>query len=135
MMAEKMQQKGTGLWSFAALVLTFPLFLLFNHFGEPANGRAAWFSAGMILIAVKVRWELRKHVWFWTTLAVIVALHVPLILFVPWTGKWVPAFVILPFCFIDIIVILALIHLVEKQMKPSQSPDDPDVSNDLKADG
>ena len=133
-MAEKMQQKGTGLWSFAALVLTFPLFLLFNHFGEPANGRAAWLGAGMILIAIKVRWELRNYVWFWTTIAVIVALHVPIIQYVPWSGKWVPAFVILPFCFVDIIAILALIHLAEKHMKPSEDRDNPNVSNDLKAD-
>jgi hypothetical protein len=66
---------------------------------------------------------------------VIVALHLPIIQFVPWTGKWVPAFAILPFCLVDIIAILALIHLVEKQMMPSQSFDDRDLSDDLKSDG
>jgi hypothetical protein len=48
--------------SITAAVLTSPLFFLFDALGKPGNGRAAWFCAMGILVAIKVRWELREHI-------------------------------------------------------------------------
>jgi hypothetical protein len=31
----------------------------------------------MILLAVKIRSELRRHFWFWTTIVFVMLLHVP----------------------------------------------------------
>ncbi len=118
-MSEGDKHKGTLLWSVAAAILTFPLFLLFAHFGRPGSGRAAWIFALVIIVALKVRWELRGHVWFWSTMALIVAVHIPLILFVPWTNRWIPAFVILPIGIADAIAVLTLVQFVEKRMTPS----------------
>jgi hypothetical protein len=115
-MTEKAANKITLLWVVAAVVLTFPLFLLFYYLGQSGNGRAAWFSSLTIILAVRVRWELSRYRWFWATIAAIVVLHVPLILFVPWTAKWIPSFLILPFCVIDGIAILAVIQAVEERM-------------------
>jgi hypothetical protein len=129
--AVKAKQKGTALWSIAVVILTSPLYFLFNYFGKAGTGRAAWLSTGMILIAIKVRWELKKHVWFWTTIAGIVALHVPLILFFPWTAEWVPAFVIFPFCVVDLVAILTFIQFIEKRVGPSQSHEEVTASEDL----
>ena len=44
------------------------------------------------LIALK--WKLRRRIWFWCIMIFIAALHVPLILFIPWTTQWVPALAI-----------------------------------------
>jgi hypothetical protein len=38
--------------------------------------------------------KLRRQAWFWIAMTVSAALHVPLILFVPWTARWVPALAI-----------------------------------------
>jgi hypothetical protein len=105
-------------WIVAAVLLTFPLFLVFNHFGRPGTGRAAWFCAGVVFLCARFRWELSKKRWFWITISAIVLLHVPLILFVPWTSKWIPSVLIFPFVLMDAFVILVLIHQVEKCMKP-----------------
>src|SRR5580700_7962478 len=70
--AERKKQLSTWLWSMAVAVLTSPLFFLFNFFGKPVTGRAAWLSAMTILLAMKVLWELRKYLWFWLTMACIV---------------------------------------------------------------
>jgi hypothetical protein len=103
-------------WTIAIVVLTSPLFFLFDSFGEPGNGRAAWVGAGMILIAMKVRWELRTHIWFWITMSCIVAFHIPLVIFVPWTSRWIPAIGILPIGVADLAVIFGCLSLVEKWM-------------------
>jgi hypothetical protein len=104
------------------VVLTSPLFFLFNFLRDPASGRAAWFGAFTIVLATMVRWELRKHNWFWATIAAIVVCHVPLVLYVPWSAHWVPSFLIAPFCVVDGIAILAVIQTVEKRMAVKDVP-------------
>ena len=63
------------------LVGSLPLVWVFDHLGRFDLARPALYSIAMLAIAIK--WKLRRHVWFWITLVVIVAL----ILFVPWTTK------------------------------------------------
>src|ERR1039457_2360700 len=69
---------------------------LFDRFGEAAIARASLYSVAIIIITIAMRWKLRGHVWFWVTMAILAALHVPLILFIPWTDKWIPALVVIP---------------------------------------
>ncbi|MBZ5662516.1 MAG: hypothetical protein LAO08_19100 [Acidobacteriia bacterium] len=74
---------------------------------------------GILIIgfAVAVKWKLRRHAWFWGTMAILAALHVPLILLVPWTTKWVPALAIAAIDSGDLIVMLAILSLVGKFME------------------
>jgi hypothetical protein len=106
-------------WAIAVLLLTSPLYILFDQEGKPGTGRAAWVCAGMFVGAVKMRWYLRNRPWFWITIACLLALHVPLILCVPWTSRWVPAVVMLPIGLLDILIILACVASVEKLAKGS----------------
>ncbi len=96
--------------------------LLFLHLGRFDLARPAIFSIAMTAIAVALKWELRQRVWFWITMTVIVALHVLLILFVPWTTKWVPAIVIIPIGIADLYAMLAILSVVGKFVeKPTAS--------------
>jgi hypothetical protein len=47
-------------------------------------------------------------------MTVIAALHVLLILFVPWKAGWVPAPVTLVFCVVDLAIIYGVIGLNER---------------------
>jgi hypothetical protein len=103
---------------------TIAFVLLFVRFGRFDLARPTLFSGSMIAFAIAVRWELRRRVWFWITMIVITAIHVPLILFVPWTTKWVPAIVITPVIAVDLYAMLAILSFVEKfaeRPKPSES--------------
>jgi hypothetical protein len=91
-----------------------PLLFLFDHFGKLALARPVLDSAAMVSIAIAMRWRLRRHVWFWITMTALAALHVPLILFVPWTTKWVPAIVIIPIGIADLYAMLAILSVVGK---------------------
>ena len=88
--------------------------LLFVYFGKFQLAGPALFSALVIVVAIATKWELRRRVWFWITMTVIAALHVPLILFVPWTTKWVPAIVITPILIADLYGMLAILSVVGK---------------------
>ena len=52
--------------------------------------RPTLYSTAMIGSAIAMRWSLRRNTWFWSIIAVAVALHVLLILYVPWTTQWWP---------------------------------------------
>lgn len=122
-MADEQKTWKNFLWVITALVLTSPLFFVFDRLGKPGTGRAAWICAGMFLIAMKVRWELRSRLWFWVTIAVLLVLHLPLISLVPWTSRWIPAVGIVPIGVLDIAILLGCIALVEKLIKGPEHSD------------
>ncbi len=68
----------------------------------------------MVAVAITLRWKLRRHLWFWITVTILAALHLPLILFIPWTTKWIPAVVIAPFGIADLYVMLWVLSAVGK---------------------
>jgi hypothetical protein len=92
------------------------LLILFDHFGKLTLARPTMTSAAVVIIAIAMRWKLKRHVWFWITMIVFVALHVPLVLLVPWTTRWVPAFVIIPIGMADLYLMLWVLSLVGKFM-------------------
>ena len=92
----------------------FLLFAFFDHFGKLALARPTVFSVSIIIIAVAMRWKLKGLVWFWITIASLAALHVPLILFIPWTTKWIPVLVIIPIGIADLYAMLWVVSVVGK---------------------
>lgn len=61
-----------------------PLFLLFIFFGNADVGLTVCIVVGVVLLAIKLRWRLRKYIWFWALIVLIAAVHVPLFLFLRW---------------------------------------------------
>lgn len=90
---------------------------LFNHFDKLAIALPALDSAAMIVITIAMRWKLKGHVWFWITMFFLAAIHVPLILFIPWTDKWIPAFVIIPVGIADSYAMLRVVAVVGKLLE------------------
>jgi hypothetical protein len=96
------------------LVGAFVLSFLFDHYGKFALARPTLYSVAIIVITIAMRWRLRGHVWFWLTMAFFAALHVPLILFIPWTTKWIPVLVVIPIGIADSYAMLWIVSLVGK---------------------
>lgn len=93
-----------------------PPFFLFALLGDPGRGRAAAISVGVVATVVRACWDLRKHTWFWATVAVLIAIHVFLILLIPWTGKSYPGYTLLPIGVLDYGIMYGSFKLVEKMM-------------------
>ncbi|MGH9535230.1 MAG: hypothetical protein ACRD2E_10250 [Terriglobales bacterium] len=91
-----------------------PIYWLFDHFGR-LNIALPILNVIVVLgfmLALKRR--LWPHAWFWITMAVIAALHVPLILLVPWGNRWVPALAIAGIDSVDFCLILWILAFVGK---------------------
>src|SRR5437879_4463920 len=102
-------------WGLLCLgTVSLPIYWLFDHFGRLNLALPILSSIVVLGFAIAVKWKMRRHVWFWITMTILAALHVPLILFVPWTTKWVPALAIAGIVSVDICVMLAILAVVGK---------------------
>ena len=109
----------TGL--IVALILA-PVFLVITLLANPDMGLSACGVLGMIIIAIKIRWRLRRHVWFWPIIAVVLALHVPLVLMVRWPQGSVPTlFYTMPIGIADFFIISGVLRLGEKLFSKDSS--------------
>jgi len=111
-------------WGVLLVIIgSLPIYWLFNHFGRLNIALPTLNGIGMLAFAIAVKWKLRRRAWFWITMAVIAALHVPLVLFVPWTTRWVPALAIAAIDSADLIVILTILSVVGKLVEGPNAPE------------
>ena len=102
-----------------------PVFFLVTFLYNADAGLAACIVIGMTILAVKMRWYLRKHIWFWAIIAVILALHVPLVFMVRWPyGKAPTIFYAMPIGIADFLVISGALKFAESLMSNGSPPND-----------
>jgi len=99
------------------LVFGMPLPWLFDHFGRLNLMLPIWNTVAVLGFVLALKWKLRWHAWFWGTMTILAALHVPLILFVPWGNRWIPALAIAAIDSADLILMLAILSVVGKFMR------------------
>jgi hypothetical protein len=126
MFEREREEKGltdyTGL-KIGAILL--PMLPLFAYFGKEDVGLAVVIVLGVMAVAIKIRWNLRKHIWFWAIIAVILALHVPLVFMVRWPQGNAPTlFYTLPLGLVDFLIISGALRLAEKFFLKESSPTD-----------
>lgn len=89
-----------------------PTTFLFALYGKLQLALPLMNIVGVLGLMIFFKWKLRKQAWFWITMTVIAALHVPLILFVPWGTRWVPALAIAVIDSADFCVMIWIISIV-----------------------
>ena len=80
-------------------------------------------SVGMVSAAARFSWDLKDRVWYWITIAVIVLLHVPIILLIPWPYERWSYIQFLPFALPDFALDYGIIRLVEKIIEGNRKAD------------
>jgi len=104
-------------WAVLCVILgAVVLLAVFDAAGRFDLGRPTLFSTATIVYAVVLRWRLRRRLWFWTVVAVLAALHVALILLLPWTTNWIPAIMLVPLAYADVYLMLWAIYGVARHM-------------------
>jgi hypothetical protein len=119
------EREAKGLTDYAGLkigAILLPMLLLFAYFGKEDMGLAAVIVLGVMAVAIKIRWNLRKHVWFWAIIAFVLALHVPLFFVIRWPqGNVATLFYTLPLGLIDFLIISGILGLGEKLLSKHSS--------------
>jgi magnesium-transporting ATPase (P-type) len=104
--------------------MTAPLFFLITFLYNADAGLAACIVLDVIIFAVKIRWHLRKHIWFWAIIAVIFALHVPLVFMVQWPKNAPTIFYAMPIGIADFLIISGALKFAENLMSNSSPSND-----------
>jgi hypothetical protein len=118
----KRQDRWTGV---LMATLTAPVFFFFAHLGKVDFGFTASMALAMALIAIKLRWKLRKHAWFWGTIAVILALHIPILLIAPPLPANIPTIAYaFPLGLVEFALINGAISLAEKVFSKGDPSDE-----------
>lgn len=98
---------------------TSPVCFLFR--GDSGRALAAWVFTIALVVSIRIFWGRRRLLWFWVTVVILAALHVLLVLCVPWPGVHTtiggPA--LGPFGLLDIGIICGCFKLIEKAMESS----------------
>jgi hypothetical protein len=89
---------------------------LFDNFGKLELVLPTLNSIAVLGFMLVLKRKLWPRPGFWIIMAVLAALHVPLVLFVPWTTRWVPAPAIAVIDSVDFCLILWILAVVGKFM-------------------
>lgn len=82
---------------------------------------------GMVMLAIKLRWNSRRHAWFWVTIALILALHFPLLFFVRWPETHIPTIAFsLPFGIADFLLISGAMNFAGRMFSKDHFSDEDD---------
>lgn len=112
--AKKLRMPG---WVVVCVIIaSFLCAWLFDNFGKLELVLPILNSILVLGFMLVLKRKLRRYAWFWGAMAVIAALHVPLILSFPWTTRWFPALAIAVIDSVDFCLILWILALVEKFM-------------------
>ncbi|WP_041855591.1 hypothetical protein [Candidatus Korobacter versatilis] len=65
------------------VVIVFSVSLFSLFLGKENLGLTTSIILGSVALAVGSRWELRKHLWFWVLVVLLLALHIPLFSMIP----------------------------------------------------
>ena len=104
-----------------------PVFFVFVYLGKAEMGFTVCLVLGAVILAVKIRWKLRRYIWFWAAIAFILLLHIPLLSLVRWPDTKIPTiFYSMPIGILDFLLISGAISLAERVFSNSSSSDDDD---------
>lgn len=111
-----MSEKGNiplGAQGFLIAICTLPVMLPFLHLNQSGRGWNAWLVTMILVGIVRLRWELGGYLWFWLTIVCLVGVHIPLILWAPWTNANYLGMAMTPIILLDFSFVYGTIKLAE----------------------
>jgi hypothetical protein len=115
LMEDSDQETPTNYAGLIIFLCTLPVSLTFMYFGKAELGMNVGICLFTLVSAVGMCWELRKYLWFWTVVGLLLVLHVPLLLMIHWPPHmWVSKIVLLPIGLADLAFDVGVIRFVQK---------------------
>jgi hypothetical protein len=126
--SEKQEPEEQGTWKYLGLIIfaiTLPVSFFFSHIGKGDLGDSVGICLGMNILAILMCWDLRRRWWFWAVIALVLALHVPVVLMIHWPKSvWVSKFTLLPIGLADLLITVGVVRFVQKFIVKYVPPDE-----------
>jgi hypothetical protein len=104
-----------------ALMLA-PVFILVTYLRNADTALSICVVLGMTVFAIKLRWYLRKHVWFWAIIVFLLALHAPLVFVFRWPHGNVPMRdYVIPVGIVDFFIIIVAVDTADRLFSKDSS--------------
>ena len=110
-------RKLTTKSGYLILLCSSPILIASAIFGKVHLGFGAWICSALVISVARVRWDLRTHIWFWTTIASAELLQIPIVLLIPWNDRGLTWITFLPVAVLDYGLVYGIIKLIEKVTK------------------
>ena len=112
--ALKQKQRRSQRAGYIIAAILLPVYLVFIFLGKEQLGSSVFIVLGITLAAIWVRRDLRKRLWFWAVIVVLLIAQAPLVFLVRWPHWWGHGQEMLPIALADALIILGVIRFVEK---------------------
>jgi hypothetical protein len=124
--SEAPKEKNPTDWSGTIIgVMLLPVFFVFVFLGKAELGFNVMLVLGLVMIAVRLRWKLRRYAWFWVTIAFVLLLHIPFLFLVHWPQSKVPTIAYsLPLGIADFLLISGAISLAQRVFAKNGADDE-----------
>ena len=124
--SEAPKEKSPTDWSGTIIgVMLLPVFFVFVFLGKAELGFNVMLVLGLVMIAVRLRWKLRRYAWFWATIVFVLLLHIPFLFLVHWPQSRVPTIAYsLPLGIVDFLLISGSISLAQRVFGNGSSDND-----------
>lgn len=123
-MAESSYRKRADFTGVIIGAILLPVLFLFISLGKEDMGRSVFVCLGAIGIAIRMRWSLRRHAWFWGIALLVFALNVPLFVVIRWPGGWLPAIGWMPLALADYFAVIGAVRFVQRFVLKSDRGDE-----------
>ena len=97
-------------WALWTLLLMVPLYFLAEHFGYDDRGFAGGIFVAAIGFAARAHWDSRKRVTYWIAVVVLLVVHIPLVILLPWPTWKLSGAASMPILFLDFFADFAVIR-------------------------
>lgn len=114
-------RKLTAVAGYLILLCSSPILLVSAIVGKVWLGFGAWICCGLVVLVVRTRWDLRRHLWFWLVIIFAGLLQMPIVLWMPWNDKNLTWITFLPVAALDYVLVYGGIRIVEKMMRRDES--------------
>ncbi len=120
---EPKEQRATDYSGVIIGAITLPVLMLFHYLGKFDMGLSVTVCLGMNLLSIRLRWELKRCVWFWTVAVLAFALEVPLALMIQWHQITINRITLLPIGIAALLITLGSVKFAEKFIVKYVPPD------------
>jgi len=110
-------RKLTAKFGYLILLCSSPILVVFAILGKVHLGFGAWICTVLVMLVVRTRWDLRRHVWFWIIIIFAELIQVPIVLLMPWNDRNLTWITFLPVAVLDYVLVIGCVRLVEKMLR------------------